>query len=300
MIEKIANAFSPSGNEDEMRQILFESLNGRFDEICIDSLGNVIAKKGEAPKLLIECGMDTAGIMITDNSDGKLYFSAFGGLKAKDLIGKNIVFGNGSFGEVKYDGEESDDVKISDLYIAIDNEEITVGDFGVLKTEFYEDDDGYLGYGLKNKVGLLAVCQATLEADGDFAVLFSAQKRIGGKGIKAFLSDNSFECAISVDGFYDKETDGTAIIAKDSTGVATVDFRKALEAVAISQKIDVKTAVLDENFFGSSFLTSGQGIDWTAIGISTDTQEDGRDKILKKDLKNATRLLKSAIEKLNQ
>lgn len=300
MIEKIAYAFSPSGHEDEVRQILVESLNGRFDEIYIDNLGNVIAKKGEKPKLLIECGMDTAGIMITDNSDGKLYFSAFGGLKAKDLIGKNIVFGNGSFGEVKYDGEKSDDAKISNLYIALDDAEISVGDFGILKTEFSEEDDFYLGYGLKSKAGLLAVCQAVLETDGDFAVLFSAQKRIGGKGIKAFLSANSFERAISVDGFCNKETGGTVIIAKDSTAVASVDFRKTLEYIAVSQKIDAKTAVLDENFFGSSFLTAGTGVDWTAIEVSAKAEEDGKEKIFKKDLENAVKLLKAAIEKLDQ
>ena len=174
-----------------------------------------------------------------------------------------------------------------------------MGDFGILKPEFSEDADCYLGYGLKGKAGLLAVSQAVLEADGDFAVLFSAQKRIGGKGIKAFLNASSLESAISVDGFYDKETGGTVIVAKDSIAVASVDLRKALEDVAISQKIDVNTAVLDENFFGSSFLTSGKGTDWTAIGISTEAQEDGREKILKKDLKNATKLLETAIEKLS-
>ncbi len=299
MIEKILNAFSPSGYEDEVRRILIESLKDKFDEICIDSLGNVIAKKGENPKLLIECGMDTAGIMITDNSSGKLCFSVFGGLKTKDLMGKNVIFRNGSFGEVKCDSEKSDDAKISDLYIALDTSEISVGDFGILKPELDETEDCYLGYGLKNKVGLLTVYQAVLETDGDFALLFSAQKRIGGKGTKAFLSDNSFEHAISVDGFCDKKTDGAVIIAKDSTAVASVNFRKDLEDVAASQKIDARTAVLDENFFGSSFLTSGKGVDWTAIGISAKAEEDGKDKILKKDLENAVRVLKAAVEKLN-
>ena len=192
MIEKIANAFSPSGHEDEVRQLLVESLNDKFDKIYVDSLGNVIAKKGVSPKLLIECGMDSPGLMVVDNSDGKVWFSAFGGLKAKDLIGQNVIFKNGIFGEVKYDGEISDDAKISDLYIALDTAEISVGNFGILKSEFSEDDDYYLGYGLKSKAGLLTVYQAMLDLDEDFAVLFSAQKRIGGKGIKAFLSANNF------------------------------------------------------------------------------------------------------------
>ncbi len=299
MIEKITNAFSPSGREDEVRQILIESLKDKFDKIYVDSLGNVIAKKGVSPKLLIECGMDSPGIMVVDNSDGKAWFSAFGGLKPKAWIGKKIIFENGFCGEVKYDGEKSDDAKISDLYIELEIAEISVGDFGILKTEFSEGDDYYFGYGLKSKAGLLAVYQAVLDLDEDFAVLFSAQKRIGGKGIKAFLSANNFECAISVDGFCDKEADGTVVIAKDSTAVASVDFRKALENVAVLQKLDVKTSVLDENFFGSSFLTSGKGTEWTAIGIPAKLGEDGKDKILKKDLENAVKLLKSAVEKFN-
>ncbi|MBQ9757394.1 MAG: hypothetical protein IJW15_03120 [Clostridia bacterium] len=300
MIRDILTTFSVSGSEKKVRQLLIESLKDKFDQVCTDCLGNVIAKKGVSQKLLVECGMDSPGIMVVDNSDGQVWFSAFGGLKPKDLIGKKIIFENGFCSEVKYDGEKSDDAKISDLYIDADSTKISIGDFGILNHEFTEDSESYFGYGLKSRAGLLAVYQAVQDVAGDFAVLFSAQKRIGGKGIKAFLGENSFARVITVDALCEKKDGGGAgIVAKDSTAVASVNLRKALEDTAKAKKIDAKTVVSDENFFGSSFLTSGSGADWTGIGVLVEKTEDGKEKLCKKDFENSVRLLKSAIEKLS-
>jgi len=299
MIKEILTAFSVSGCEEKVGQLLIESLKDKFDEICIDNLGNVIAKKGVSPKLLIECGMDSSGIMVVDNSDKKLWFSAFGGLKAKDLIGKKIVFENGICGEVRYDGEKCDEAKISDLYIETDSSKISVGDFGMLRHEFTEDSESYFGYGLKYRAGLLAVHQAVRDADGSFAVLFSAQKRIGGKGIKAFLGANHFDRVITVDAFCETQDGGCVIVAKDSTAVASASLRKALEDIAKVQNIDAKTVVCDENFFGSSFLTSGSGADWIGVGVLVKAEEDGKEKLCKKTFEDIVNLLKAAIEKSN-
>ncbi len=48
LLARLSEAFGPSGDEAEVRQILTEELKGRWDAAYVDSMGNLIASFGLA------------------------------------------------------------------------------------------------------------------------------------------------------------------------------------------------------------------------------------------------------------
>ena len=80
LLEKLSNAFGPSGLEDEVVHILRKELEKCADETRGDKLGNVMfyheGKKGY-PKVMLSAHMDEVGFMTTYIEDsGFLRFDA--------------------------------------------------------------------------------------------------------------------------------------------------------------------------------------------------------------------------------
>ena len=292
MLKELFEVFSPSGNEECIRELLKQQFGGIFERLQTDNIGNLIAGSGSGG-LCIECGMDSSGIMVVSKTDSRVYFASVGGLKTVDLADRTIVFGNGKTGIVKYNEEiDLKTEKISDLYIETDTSDIQIGDFGAVVTEFDEDENGFSGYGLKNRIGLAAVCSA-LKAVGkveNVTVLFSAQKRLGARGIRAFFGADNFERVITVDAC---SNDGCLVIAKDAKSVASVGIGAELEKLADENDLDVETAVCDDNFYIEQILITDNPCG--AVGISVLCEDDQLQRVNKTDFDTAVNLLKQII-----
>jgi putative aminopeptidase FrvX len=99
LLEKLSNAFGPSGCEDEVRRLLARTLRDNVDDLQTDALGNLIAfKKGTGPKprmkVMVDAHTDEVGLMITRiEKNGLLGFRAVGGVDARLLMAKGVVVG---------------------------------------------------------------------------------------------------------------------------------------------------------------------------------------------------------------
>ncbi len=288
-MKDIIEVFSPVGCEEKIRELLKNRLRGKFDEIVVDNMGNLIAKAGNG-SLCVECGMDTVGVMVVSTDDLTARFAPVGSVKAKDVLERRIVFENGVCGVVCCDeGKDSEDAKLSDLYIKFEEQTANIGDFGVVDPEFAEDDCAYVAYGLKGRIALAAVCEAVdfVEEMNDVTLLFSAQKRFGGKGLRAFFGANSFEKVITVDGW---NGDGCVIVAKDEHVVANPFLRKDLEKLVVDNGIDAETVVTDENFY-MNFISITCGDPCVAVGVPAVCEPGEPDRVGKTDFDTAVKLL---------
>ncbi len=294
MIKEIFETFSPSGNEEGIRELLKKQLSGIFEKIETDNLGNLIASSGD-DSLCVECGMDSTGIMVVSKTDNRLYFASVGTIKPIDLADRTIVFSNGCTGTVKYDDElDLKSAKISDLYIEMDTVDISIGDFGAVVSEFYEDECGFSGYELKNRIGLVAVCSAfkVVGEVENVTLLFSAQKRLGARGIRAFFGTHSFDKIITVDAC---TNDGCVVVAKDARAVASVDTRKELEEIVTEKNLDAETAVCDDDFGIEQILITDNLCG--AVGISVLCEEGESQRVNKTDFDTAVKLLTEILNK---
>lgn len=77
MIEKLSNAYAPSGREEEVRKIIIDELSDFYKEIKVDNLGNlVVHKPGKKKVIAITAPMDEVGFLVTHDENKKIVNTA--------------------------------------------------------------------------------------------------------------------------------------------------------------------------------------------------------------------------------
>jgi endoglucanase len=303
VIEKICSTFAPSGCEQIIRDYIISKVQGRFDEISVDNLGNLICKNNNS-NLCIECGMDTCGVMITAVKNDRAYFAGVGGINAEYLVGKKIVFKDGKCGTVRYDGDKASDSKISDLYLDIDTKTLKIGDFGAVKPTFFKTKNNLYANGIANRIGLAAVLKAIEKADKlhNISVVFSAQKRFGAKGIRAFFGVNGFDEVITIDGLSCNTTvksgKGCCLVVADKAGICTTNLRKKIQDIFLNDGIKAYMVATEEDMCMGQIKASGKVRECIAIGVPYERKNNELEFVNQKDFENAYLLLYNIIEKL--
>ena len=98
----LSEAFSPSGLENEVRDLIEGRVRPYVDTLRVDRIGNLIATKGNPSKLLICAHMDEVGLMVVSaTEDGLLRVAAIGGVDSRVLVSKRVKVG---YGESQLDG----------------------------------------------------------------------------------------------------------------------------------------------------------------------------------------------------
>ena len=108
LVKKLTESFGPSGYEDQIREVIIEEVKPYCDELRIDSLGNLIVRKGKINKenktLMIAAHMDEIGVMVTQiDENGFIRFTNIGGIKPYCLIGSRVKFANGVIGVIGFE-----------------------------------------------------------------------------------------------------------------------------------------------------------------------------------------------------
>jgi putative aminopeptidase FrvX len=210
LLEKLSNAFGPSGCEEDVRRILARALRDKVDDLQPDSLGNLIAfKQGIGPepriRVMVDAHTDEVGLMVTRiEKNGLLGFRALGGIDDRLLLAKGVVVGEKRLPGViaappihlTTPDQRKKVIKIEQLVIdigAADQEEakalVQVGDYVAFDTRFQVlSEDGLRtvkGKAFDDRIGC-AVAAAL--ADGEYGVdlylSFSAQEEVGLRGAR--------------------------------------------------------------------------------------------------------------------
>ena len=97
LLQRLTDAFGPSGHEDAIRELIRREVRGLADEVRTDALGNLIvhkrpsAAKGArdaAVKIMIAAHMDEIGLAATHiDSKGFVRFTSVGGIYPRNLPG---------------------------------------------------------------------------------------------------------------------------------------------------------------------------------------------------------------------
>ena len=210
LLERLSNAFGPSGCEHEVRSLLAQALREKVDELQSDALGNLIAfKKGSGPeprlKVMVDAHTDEVGFMVTRiDKNGSLGFRTVGGIDSRLLLAKRIVIGPKRLPGVilappihlTKPEQRKQVIEIDQLAIDIGatsqdeaKELVQIGDYGAFDTRFQalagESLRTVKGKAFDDRVGCAA---AVALADGDYHIdlylSFSAQEEVGLRGAR--------------------------------------------------------------------------------------------------------------------
>ena len=119
LIQKLVETVGPSGYEQAVRELVRGEIEGQADEIRVDAMGNLIARKGTKTdgglRIMLSAHMDEIGVIATHiDENGFVRFTTIGGVRPHTCIGGRVHFLNGARGLIYMDrpedpGEGADD-----------------------------------------------------------------------------------------------------------------------------------------------------------------------------------------------
>jgi putative aminopeptidase FrvX len=224
LLEKLSNAFGPSGSEEDVAELLRGAVETYADETCVDKLGNVLfyhnGKEGY-PKVMLAAHMDEIGFIVTFVEDtGFLRFDTIGGVSNILMPGQRILL-RGERGYLKgivgtkpphlmTPEEQAKIIPKEDLFIDIGADSLNqakekgvdVGAMGVFDVEFADLGDGYYrGKALDDRAGctvLAEVFKSLKDSPYNVVAVGSVQEELGIRGAKtaAWQVDPDFGLAL--------------------------------------------------------------------------------------------------------
>ncbi|WP_333888287.1 M42 family peptidase [Clostridium sp.] len=251
LLLKLINSFGISGKEDEIRQVIKETLNEVDYDVSEDSIGNILVKVGIGKtKVMICSNMDSVGFIVNDiEEDGMIKVSNIGEFNTQDISHSFIRFHNGTLGKVCTSS------KGALVDIGTNNREDTLkkvkeGDVASLVGPYLKvGDNNIISPLLHNKVGcyiLLKLLEKIKISDTEFNFVFASQGEIGGIGARIAANTINPDYCIIVGTANTKNKEETKIdigggpVLKimDSSLIMHKDIKDILENAA--ERADVK------------------------------------------------------------
>lgn len=217
LIQKLTETFSPSGCESAIREVIRKEIKPLADDIRVDTLGNLIVRKGSRSKngrkIMVAAHMDEIGLMATHiDAGGFIRFTILGGVGARTLLGGRVRFMDGTPGIIG--GERLTDASkahtIEQLFIdigAANNKgcQLKVGDVAAFERPFLDMGKRIVAKSLDDRIGcaiLIESLRALKNPPHEIHFVFSTQEEVGTRGATgaAFGIDPDLGLAVDVTG----------------------------------------------------------------------------------------------------
>ncbi len=197
VLKELLMTFGPSGHEEKVRQFIENEIKDYVDEIQVDVLGNLIArKKGPGKKIMLAGHMDQIGFMVTYiDKNGFLRFTNIGGISPTISLSQRVIFNNGTIGVIGSEHLESaKDLKLDKMYIdigATSKEEaeklVEIGDVCGYHHDATIDDLKVISPSLDDRIGcyiMMETIKELKEVKNDLYFVFTVQEELGIRGAK--------------------------------------------------------------------------------------------------------------------
>lgn len=194
LIEKLISTPSPSGYEAQIREVVRAEIESFADEIQVDALGNLIARKGSGGKKIMLAGhMDEIGIIATHiDENGFIRFSNIGGVSPRYAPGGRVRFLDGTLGVI---GMElvSDRFKVpalNKMFIDVgatnrDDCPIKVGDVAVFDRPFSDLGQRLVAKAMDDRIAVAVMIEALRQlkkTPHELYFVFTVQEEVGVRG----------------------------------------------------------------------------------------------------------------------
>ena len=321
LLKDLVGIYGPASNEGIVREYISKEIKDFVDEIEVDALGNLIArKKGNGKKVMISAHMDQIGLMVIDiDEKGFLRFTNVGGISPFISISQQVVFENGTRGVIYQ--EPVDDIsklKLENMYIdigAFSKEEaekkVSIGDICIYKSEYGDNENVVFTRYLDDRVGCFIAIEAIKSIKNpinDLYFVFSVQEEVGLRGAKTAAYRVNPDVGIALDVTSNGDTPkakrfaielnkGAAIKVKDNSIISHPKIRELLVKLAKENKIPYQMEVLEFGGTDSGAIhVNKEGVPSGVISIPTRYVHSTIEMASKEDIINCTKLLMCFLE----
>lgn len=199
LLQTLTETFGPSGYEDEVRALVHKEVGSFADEISVDSLGNLIARKRPgrttkaAKKIMIAAHMDEIGVMVSHvDKNGFIRFSPVGNVFRRYVLGGRVRFLNGTQGVIGFDRLENVNElpALDKIYIDVGATSqkdcpVKIGDVAVFDRPYTEFAGRLVSRAMGSRVGVLIAIEtlrSLKSAPHDIYFVFTTQSEVGARG----------------------------------------------------------------------------------------------------------------------
>jgi len=199
LLQKLTEAFGPSGYEDNVREIVRAEVEPLADEIKVDVLGNLIARKrpgqqtNGTKKIMVAAHMDEIGLIVSHvDENGFIRFSPIGGVFRRYVLGGRVRFLNGTQGVIGFD--RLDNINelptLDKVYIDVGATgkkdcPVKIGDMAAFDRPFTELGRRLVAKSMDDRVGVLVAIEtlrALKSTPHDVYFVFTTQEEVGTRG----------------------------------------------------------------------------------------------------------------------
>ena len=219
LIQKLVETVGPSGYETAVRELVRAEIANLADEIQVDALGNLIARKGtKSPqgsmpgglRVMLSAHMDEIGIIATHvDENGFVRFTTIGGVRPHTCIGGRVRFLNGTAGLIYMEKPESPDKlpAIDQLYIDVGassrtNCPVRVGDMAAFDRPFVDLNGRLVSKAMDDRISvavMIEALRALKSSPHELYFVFSTQEEVGLRGATTAAYGVDPDVALSVD-----------------------------------------------------------------------------------------------------
>ncbi|AQY52112.1 peptidase [Listeria weihenstephanensis] len=232
LLKQLVMASGTSGDEQEIREILYKELVDQADEITFDGLGSFIARKGsKGPKVAIIAHMDEVGFIVKHISDdGFISFDTVGSWWTQSMLNHRVEIRTetgkvaGIIGSIAphalSEADKARPMEHDAMFIDIgaDSAEmvaemgVAIGDFVCPEPNFAElTPDRILGKALDNRAGCALVAELFKRCENEEITLYAVatvQEEVGLRGAQTSAEAIQPDIAIVIDTMVAGDTPG--------------------------------------------------------------------------------------------
>jgi endoglucanase len=214
LIQKLVEAVGPSGYEDQVREIIRAEITPLADEVRVDAMGNLIARKGkitgDGKRIMLSAHMDEIGVIATHvDEQGFVRFTGIGGVYLGYLPGGRVRFLKGTRGVIgseKVDAPHAN-IPMDKLFIDVGASSkadcpVKVGDMAVFDRPFTDLGSRLTSKAMDDRIAvavLIEALRAVKKTIHEIYFVFSTQEEVGLRGATTAAYGIDPEIGISVD-----------------------------------------------------------------------------------------------------
>ncbi len=214
LIQKLVETTGPSGYEAQIRAVIRAEIEPYVDELHVDALGNLIARKGQGGsggiKVMLSAHMDEIGVMVTQvDENGFARFTTLGGVRPYNCVSGRVRFLSGASGVIYMEPLEdmSKVPTIEQLYIDLgysDRQSVSVkvGDVGVFERPFLDLGNRLAAKSMDDRIGaavLIETLHQLKSTPHQLYFVFSTQEEVGLRGATTAAYGIDPDLGLSVD-----------------------------------------------------------------------------------------------------
>ncbi len=216
LLKKLTETASPSGYETSIREIIMEEIKGLADEVRVDALGNLIARKAPAKnakggkKIMLAAHMDEIGLIASHvDEKGFVRFTQLGTFLPHTLVGARVRFLNGAYGVIgaEYLTNQAKLIPMDKMFIDVGATSpkdcpVQVGDVAAIERPFHDLGKRLIAKSMDNRASVtvqIEIMRQLKSSPHEIYFVFTTQEEVAVRGAATSAYGVAPEIGIALD-----------------------------------------------------------------------------------------------------